>query len=127
MIQATDLRINNLVDILNESGYISPDTGYNWTVTMISTLDVWVSKNGGEKMVKIKNLSPITLTEEWLKNMGMPEDRSTIDLFNWELYFERRDGKLYLSTEQASPGRLIEYLHIAQNIHNSLTNKDMQS
>ena len=79
----------------------------------------------GECTLSLESISPITLTEDWLLNMGMPEDRSTIDLFNWELYFERRDGKLYLSTEQASPGRLIEYLHIAQNIHNSFTNKEL--
>jgi hypothetical protein len=113
-MKVTELRIGNFVNV---NGWFSEIAAIGYNYVEIS--------NGIEEHL-IKELEPITLTEEWLERFGWvkSKDRSHFwhdsNLSLWfndnGLFIESVGGKLY-----------IKHLHQLQNLYFALTYEELQT
>lgn len=124
-MKASELRIGNLIEQPN---------GIN-TVFLIDDFE-------GEESVNsfyIKDISPITLTEEWLIKFGFVQDKEQSDFPESRLWFKealqyiiRDKDSEYLSKQRAHYfgypiENEIKYVHQFQNLYFSLTGNELNT
>ena len=128
-ISPFELRLGNLVNIRNEEGII-----YSCTVVSISNNSISVMKDGTGMVVEPEHLSPITLTEGWMWNLGFEYWGigkgyvlyNVLDgsgNFSVALVFED-NYTLYLDGEDFFMNEL-KYVHQLQNIYSIIAGHEL--
>ena len=121
-ISPFDLRINNLVNVLNvinESGFIRP---HYWTVKEICVDTVTIQNGIYTDVIPYSRLSPITLTEEWLQKI-CEQKTNPYKLLNWDLYINDQ-GMVYFFLGGVEVVKYT-YLHDLQNFVGILTGTEL--
>lgn len=73
----------------------------------------------------LNDYQPIPLTPEILEKCGFIKDRSTMSLLGgYIIWFERREDKLFLCTDESS--KQILFLHDFQNIYFALNGEELK-
>ena len=126
-ISPLELRLGNLVDVINEEGLV-----HGYTVFAISNDSISVMKDGIGMVVEPKDLSPITLTEDWVVKFGFIKSNDKalpiIDTYekdglvfdsDFVLTIEGKEGDLH------SVGNPSKYVHQLQNLYLALTGTEL--
>ena len=126
-ISPLELRLGNLVDVINEEGLV-----HGYTVFAISNDSISVMKDGIGMVVEPKDLSPITLTEDWVVKFGFIKSNDKalpiIDAYekdglvfdsDFVLTIEGKEGDLH------SVGNPSKYVHQLQNLYLALTGTEL--
>ena len=123
---ANDLRIGNYVEETLFTNRITQ-------ITSISQKRVHVKYEFSRASVSIKDITPITLTEEILLKCGFEKSNDLdkfyhLDLLNeWtRIYFNPKHNICQLSINQHDSCIRIKYLHELQNLVFALTQKELQ-
>ena len=142
-MKPTDLRIDNLVDVINRSGNVHLPTGITLRVLAIgitegmflpneipthqATADVIMT-------IPLRDLTPIELTEDWLKRLGCIEQRinsTKKNYWNKEKDFSvdvefSFSGNLYYYNVSKDRRKPLIHVHKLQNLHYELKDEELK-
>lgn len=128
MLEATELRIGNLVNVVNSVFDESE-------VVSIYPKTIRVSKNGSDYSPRLTNVKPIPLTEEWLERFDATEESSDYwevatgltDMGNIHIYVMKYDKGFWLIIENGGRVNLgdVEFVHDLQNKIFALTGEEL--
>ena len=123
-MKATELRLGNIVD----KGIVN---GIRYNMGMLGCDIIESQFNSFSKWFDYRDVQPILLTEEWLMKFDFEDN----DFGWWELFKFANEFTCYFSAgvifiEQYSEGMFplkhIKYVHQLQNLHHSLTQKELK-
>lgn len=111
-MKATELRIGNLADV----------NGKVVKIESISDLTVSVSgyrEDGGETTIRLKNLEPIPLTEEWFMKFGFKKwkDKKMWSYKNVIIYLHSKHGFCFGRVHSRTH---LKNVHQLQNLYHAL-------
>jgi len=110
MIEARELRVGN---------YVCYESPIEWDYhIVVKGVQNDLIDTGYKKWLEVVKIFPIKLTEEWLVRIGLPEDRSTLDIYgDWDCYFERINNELFIGYGNMAQMMRVDYVHDAQNLY----------
>ena len=127
-MKATELRIGNYVwdDYSGEMIVWAISNNINTPLSDIGLKKKTHLPSGG---YKIKNIAPIPLTKQWLKDFGFV-DKGTIFKKGWfELWYssyaENHQLRIYKVSNDIEKTINIKYVHQLQNLYFALTGKEL--
>jgi len=131
-MKANELRIGNKVDY---KGEIVEVISINGVVYSFGQLDVGIKTIGGFRIVDLKRLKPIHITEELLVNFGFKKQQTVDYCIRWHIGENpvTHDWLFYLVWLAGHPTpfyqngyHLIKYVHHLQNVYFAITGEELQ-
>jgi hypothetical protein len=138
-MKASGLRIGNLVDVINRHPRINMPFGIVRRIGEIQFFKVRLYQfdkpfavQPEPEPTEISDLSPIPLTEEWIKDYWM-NGGAVISLLTWEgsdfIHWTKEDGVFLDGESFDNEGTVylshIKYVHQLQNLYFALTGEEL--
>lgn len=122
VFKASDLRVGNLINVLN------PNTGI-WNIEATKGKTIMILQQEEGHYLLINNLKPIPLTEEWLLKLGLKKTEYKSQI----IYDSGLQNSTYIIIDENNSSYFmwgayltsIKYVHELQNLYFALTQREL--
>lgn len=141
-MKANELKINNLIDVINRSNEVHLPTGIVLKIIAVGLFEaqcipneILITEADSSVIMDIplRDLSPIPITSEWLERLGFEETYNSQFRIKFDhpcnyigFDFSKNEDKSMEGFRYYGHYIKIKYIHTLQNIYFALTGKELE-